>query len=727
MRLTIQQIVELGITRQWVHKKIASREWDSQESGRRGRNGKPIREVLLSSLPEELQFRWAQLQKVNSDDSETESDTQNADQPLPELTRLLSRYSKDLRDAYIAEINRLNNIVTRYASINPKRMRNDHGKLVYISEVIALCCEAVCSNPLILEREPKRADVPSPHTVEGWFQRRKKIGLAVFLRPSPKVAKRGDKRIAGFSPDAYDWFNDNWRNYPTQSHCIKKLRKLAKQKKWKVPSNSTLRRILSSIPPVVKARAFGTDKDYTSKWKPFLPRVVEDLAPLQIVCGDHHLLDVVAWSKSLQSLVRLWLTVWQDLRTGLIWGYHLDYTPSSHTIACAYANGVRTFGAQPFSRSKDGFKSYGYTDNGKDYKGRNVKGEIVVHKRAAQIDGGLQLILTAHSVGLLNEAGVEQMLANLYNGREKPVERTFNDLATSIQNDFFKNGWCGRNTKDKPDAYRELYARHIKANKQKRPSPFPAEQEVRDYIADWVVEYNTSEHTRSTLDGATVVPLTDLNRLYTTRYEISEEALALMLLKPAKGTIGKNGVDILGATYVHEALSRYKGVKGSDGKLLKIEARYSDEQYSTIWLVLPNGDVVEATRLDRSPILNPNRESQRLVATLTKHEAKLAKDFNLLAHSRLRGESTEDRAVALIKQEEAPMAELPLAVNGEWPPQGRVQRLTRFDGKKLRAAAPQKIVTAEEVAEAEVDASIFNPPRRARVKLFDGYDDEEEE
>ncbi|MBA3241991.1 MAG: Mu transposase C-terminal domain-containing protein [Acidobacteria bacterium] len=703
-----------------MEKKLASGEWQSRDSGARGRNGKAIREVLLTSLPSDLQWRWKQRQSqmLGLGNQITPDQDEGPAVQIDTLTKALTRFSPELREAYIAEVNRLDELLDRYDSINPKRARDAKGQLSFTTEVQALCREAICTNTHILAREPKRGKEPSPFTLDGWSRRRKSEGMNVFLRAAPTVSAR-DKRRAFISPDAHVWVEQNWRNHPTVTHLYDKLEKLAKKKRWQIPAIQWFYRRYNLIDPIVRTAVFKGDKAYTGKYKPFVPRTVEDIEALQMLCGDHHVLDVHSWNAETKLLTRLWLTVWWDMRLGLIWGSHIDVTPSSHTIACAYANGVRNFGAQPFSRPGEGFFSYLYTDNGRDYKSRNLGGEIEVHKLAARIDGGLQMLLKAHGVGLANDIDVKQFFARNYNGREKPVERVFRDLADAIQNEFFRRGWCGRSTSDRPDAWRDLYARHQKAVKRGQPSPFPAESDVRAYVSDWIHGYNTHAHTRTTLDGAKVVPLAEFNRLYSTRYQISDEALALMLMKPTQGALSKNGVRCLGSTYAHSAMSQFKGLKGEDGKALQLEVRYLDENYSTVWVVLPDGTFCEATRLDSSSVLTPNKETQRAVAQMIQHERRVIKDFQLITHSRLRGESVEDRVAVAYGVEQDAAEALPVAVNAN-PEESRasVQRLTRFDGRKLRAV-PQPSVSSAEVSKIEADASIFGTPDKGRVSEFD--------
>lgn len=56
--LTYGEVVALGITGRTVTNKIRSGVWEARNTGKNGRNGKPIWEIKFTSLPEELQKRW---------------------------------------------------------------------------------------------------------------------------------------------------------------------------------------------------------------------------------------------------------------------------------------------------------------------------------------------------------------------------------------------------------------------------------------------------------------------------------------------------------------------------------------------------------------------------------------------------------------------------------------------------------------------------------------------
>lgn len=723
-------MLELGVAEGTLKRRLIKREWKTVVVGV-GRNGKPIREILPSSLPADLQQKWAERQRAGAEDLDSDSpptefspsaNSEDADDGLAKLTSALSSYPAEERDAWIAEALRLNTLVNRYEAIARKRRTTGDGRPQFAPEVLAVCREAVCTNQVILDalaqrsrREPKdRRNEVSPHTLEQWSRRRWRVGLMAFIRAKATTQRPDDGRLAKLKPAAREWLETHWRRYPIVTQLYVKWQEAARKNHWKIPSLTWLQRRWKAIPPAARAAIFKSDKVYTDKYKPFHARTAEDLEALQLLCGDHHVLDVICWSDKLKDIVRLWLTGWQDVRTSLIWGTHIDYTPSSFTIGCAYANGVRTFGAQPPAR--EGHESYIYVDNGKDYKSRNIKGEIEVHKQAAAINGGLQLLLTQRGVGLADEANVKQMLARNFNGREKPYERTGRDLADMIQNEFFDRGWCGRNTKDKPDACRDLYARHMKAMKRGAPSPFPLEEEVRIEVSNWIQRYNTTAHTRGTLGGKTIVPIEEYARLYTTRFDIREETLALMVMKTIRGPLRKNGVVALGSSYWHAELSKWKGRRDADGKPLQLEVRYDDSDYTSVWIVLPDGTICPAERVELGSYLTPNKESLKAYALRARSERDLIKNHQLLQQSIWRGESVEQRLAAeLPAEQEQPM---PIAVGEGGHSQSRVALFSRLDARR-HPAPVTRLVTAAEVSSVEADNEIFSGESPSRVKEWD--------
>lgn len=724
--LEVSKLNDLGVSKGQLHRNRKS--WEFRPTTRRGRNGKLIEEVKLESLPIDVQHRYLKLEPTTNSSLTTESDSivdaaahvrdtvadlgpKLALDAEDRLTQALVRYRPEVRHAFIAESQRLASIIDRYQKVTPKREKRD-GKFEYVAQVLELCEEAACIDPIVLAAEPSRSKPKSPHTLEAWAKAFRTDGLAVFLRKPSERTTEVDNRTAAISAGAAQWIEANWRKHPSPRHLHRKLANEAKKKNWSIPSYGWIWRKYRDLPKIVSTLTFQGTKAYTGKFAPFVPRTVEDLAALQILVGDHSVRDVSVVLPN-GELARPWLTLWQDLRTGLIWGWHLDLTPSSTTIGLAYANGVRNFGAQPTANPATGYQSYLYTDQGKDYRSELLTGKTLVFNNAAKIEGGLDALCTQRNVGFMEEMGLKHIMARGYNAREKSIERTHKDISEWEKNTF-TDEYCGKNAEHRPERWRAAYARHERLKKKVgkniswllSESPFMTLEDYRENLAGWITEYNHAEHTRSVLGGTTIVPMDEYERLYQTRYEISDDALAILLMKSAKRKIGKDGIQMHQSHwyFLHPAMGEFKGQE--------IEIRWTDGDYSRIWAVLPNKAVVEAELVTPSSILQPNKKTMEMVAKQKAHEKKLSREYQMVQQSNWVGENAEDRVAAMVNIEDddqEPEAQK-IAVNAHQP---TVFSMTRFD---KRDTTPRGIST-DQVERANVVEGMFgSKPKASRIK-----------
>ena len=579
-------------------------------------------------------------------------------------------------------------------------------------EVLRLCEETACSDPVILAIEPSRATAIKPRTMDIWSGDYRRLGLAAFIRKAPDEASGNDKRMATISVEAAAWLERNWRKYPSPKKLHQAWERQAVKQGWAIASYGWVYNKYKSLPSVVSTIVFEGQKKYTDRLAPFVPRTVIDLDALQMLCGDHSQRDVTVILPD-GSLTRPWLTLWLDLRTYLCWGWHLDLVPSSQTIALAYANGVQTFGAQPIYPPETGKKSELYVDQGRDYRSKTIEGQWLNLGQAATLDTGFETLCHQQRVGLVDELGLKHRMARGYNAREKPVERVHADISRWEQNTFV-NEYCGRNAASRSDRWHDAFRRHQKLRKKVgkniewliAESPFMTFDSYRDNFAGWLHEHNTTEHTRTVLNGSTIVPMSEYERLYTTRFEIRAETLALLLMKTTTRKIGKNGISLFqfGWYFLHEAMSEFKGET--------VEVRYNDGDYTRVWVVLPNRQTVEAEMVTQSSIVNPNRQAVETIARTRNTERRLARDHQMLQQSNWRGETIEDRVAAMINPEDEtpPDEEQKMAVNDR----PVVHAFNRFDGRQSSRPAP---VTAEQIEKANVIEGMFGEARPAgRIK-----------
>lgn len=62
--LTISEVAELGMSKRTVYQKMNKNEWLWRDTGKRGRNGKRVREIKFAYLPDDLKEKWYAKHKV---------------------------------------------------------------------------------------------------------------------------------------------------------------------------------------------------------------------------------------------------------------------------------------------------------------------------------------------------------------------------------------------------------------------------------------------------------------------------------------------------------------------------------------------------------------------------------------------------------------------------------------------------------------------------------------
>ena len=231
--------------------------------------------------------------------------------------------------------------------------------------------------------------------------------------------------------------------------------------------------------------------------------------------------------------------------------------------------------------------------------------------------------------------------------------------------------------------------------------------QYREELKEFIHRWHERPHDRITLGARRVKPIEEWRRLYTTRYEMKPETVALALLKPDVRTVTKNGVHCFRRDWF------YWNPIFSDIKGRKIEIGFTERDYRRIWVVLPNKNMGEAELVTPTPLLNPNQETLRLVSRTRQQEKKLINEFQLLTQSQLRGESVEDRVNLHISRSTG----YRLVINRPHDP--AIYPLNRLERRPLKAVSAGSSVEIDEPAEYAQGLVTFSNAPKSRVSEFD--------
>ncbi|MCF7952419.1 MAG: Mu transposase C-terminal domain-containing protein [Spirochaetaceae bacterium] len=301
------------------------------------------------------------------------------------------------------------------------------------------------------------------------------------------------------------------------------------------------RRFVETIPKPVIIRYREGEKKYSDLVEPTVRRAYTDMASMEWVVSDHRTLDFLVTHKGKEF--RPILTAVADMRSRKLIGWWIDENPSSHTILCALEMMGAEFGAAENI----------LIDNGQDYRSKALTGSVETESIFAD---GVMKVEKREVEGLFAEMGTKIHYSTPYNGRSKPIERLFRDVADYFDRQF--ESYVGSNTVDRPVDVKRYYGRFN--GKSKKEVHLTLEQ-VRTAFTNHARWWNANHsHGGRGMEGKTPdqVFQENLKKVRT----IPKEMLRLLFSEKIPGRkVHSNGIKIEGIDYYSDRLYLYKGRK----------------------------------------------------------------------------------------------------------------------------------------------------------------------
>ena len=191
-----------------------------------------------------------------------------------------------------------------------------------------------------------------------------------------------------------------------------------------IPSVSAFKRKVRTIPEYAILRYRVGTKAFTDA----LPSMIRDksqVKPNDIWCSDHHRADVFV-KNSTGHIIRPLITVFSDICSTKIISFIVrEEDPNTTVVKKCLRLGMETYGV-PYEI---------YTDNGKDYKARDLSLE--------------------YPLSVMNVLGIGKITATPYHGQAKPIERFFRTLEERFGKMFYS--YAGNDAKSVPNIWQRRY------------------------------------------------------------------------------------------------------------------------------------------------------------------------------------------------------------------------------------------------------------------------------
>jgi transposase InsO family protein len=296
------------------------------------------------------------------------------------------------------------------------------------------------------------------------------------------------------------------------------------------------RYIKTEIPESVKVFYRKGEKAYHDRFDPYIERDYTPLNSMEWGCGDHHLFDFVITHEG--RIFRPWLTMFIDMRSRTITGWHIDVIPNTLTIMRAFSMSVEKYGL---------FENM-LVDNGKDFKSAWFAGSAWKEKHTKPEKEALDLI-----EGVLHDCGTKAHFATPYRGQSKPIERAFRTIIELFSK--MRDTYVGSNTVDRPADTKLFWG---KINGRDRIDVTYTLANLREDFSKFVTWFNSAwNHSGQGMDGKT--PEAVFNANLEAKREMPEAMRKYVFAIRERRTVQRNGIRVDGVDYYNEEITRLAG------------------------------------------------------------------------------------------------------------------------------------------------------------------------
>lgn len=356
--------------------------------------------------------------------------------PLPARAALAIKAQDEKPEPRTWELREREDLWRRYDAL-PDNLKERAKRAHRVVMAVEMLVDAGCRKKIAVLQIARDEGVGAT-TIMNWYRDVRGLNKCDWLPAlAPHYAKRAEQ--VECPTEAWDVLKADYLRLeqPTFNACMRRLESLAKEKGWQLPSGSTLKRRLQTLPPELLTLCRKGEQAL----KVMFPAQKRDHAvfhALEAVNADGHKFDVfVKWVENgKETVVRPVLVGFQDIYSGKILSWRVDVSENKECVRLAFGDMV----------AKYGIPKKCWLDNGRNFASKWLTGGVQNRYRFKVRDD--------EPMGILPLLGVEVHWATPYSGRSKPIERAWRDLAGDLaKHPRFAGAYTGNTVTSKPENY----------------------------------------------------------------------------------------------------------------------------------------------------------------------------------------------------------------------------------------------------------------------------------